>query len=230
MPVVQGNVTRCDIRIPNHLYEQIEHIAVSRFDAKPHWKSNKPEVSSTILELIKYGLAALSDEKSDSLSDPDRVQISDIEPMVERIVSTHISDTLSGNLSDISDRASQAIALSEELEKKYQSLSDRLLELERDRCSVSAIEKDGEVVSPVAASNVRVTDDRDPSALKLKAKEQGLLHAELAVLLGVNPSTVGRWLKSDKNGKRTIPPTYPTFWEDWRWDDSRSLWFSVEVR
>ena len=53
------NVTRVDIRIPNELYEQISDLAVSYFHAKIHHPSNKPEITPTILELIKIGIAHL---------------------------------------------------------------------------------------------------------------------------------------------------------------------------
>ena len=53
------SVTRVDIRIPKELYEQISAIAVSHFHAKIHHRSNKPEVTPTILELIKIGIAHL---------------------------------------------------------------------------------------------------------------------------------------------------------------------------
>ena len=53
------NVTRVDIRIPNDLYQQISEIAVSHFHAKIHHRSQKPEVTPTILELLKIGIAHL---------------------------------------------------------------------------------------------------------------------------------------------------------------------------
>ena len=53
------NVTRVDIRIPNELYDEIQAIAVNHFNAKIHHRSHKPEVTPTILELIKIGIAHL---------------------------------------------------------------------------------------------------------------------------------------------------------------------------
>ena len=53
------SVTRVDIRIPNELYQQISDLAVSHFHAKIHHRSQKPEVTPTILELIKIGIAHL---------------------------------------------------------------------------------------------------------------------------------------------------------------------------
>ena len=50
-------VTRVDIRIPNHLYSQIQSIAIEHFNARIHHRSNKPEVTPTILELIQIGIA-----------------------------------------------------------------------------------------------------------------------------------------------------------------------------
>lgn len=53
------NVTRADIRIPNELYDEIQAIAINHFHAKIHHRSQKPEVTPTILELIKIGIAHL---------------------------------------------------------------------------------------------------------------------------------------------------------------------------
>jgi hypothetical protein len=53
------NVTRVDVRIANQLYEEISAIALHHFNAKIHHRSNKPEVTPTILELIKIGIAHL---------------------------------------------------------------------------------------------------------------------------------------------------------------------------
>ncbi len=55
-------VTRVDIRIPNHLYGQIQSIAVEHFNAKIHHRSKKPEVTPTILELIQIGIAHLESD------------------------------------------------------------------------------------------------------------------------------------------------------------------------
>ena len=52
-------ITRVDVRIPNDLYNEIQAIAIEHFNAKIHHRSNKPEVTPTILELIKIGIAHL---------------------------------------------------------------------------------------------------------------------------------------------------------------------------
>lgn len=53
------NITRVDIRIPNELYDEIRAIAINHFNAKIHHRSNKPEITPTILELIRIGIAHL---------------------------------------------------------------------------------------------------------------------------------------------------------------------------
>lgn len=53
------NITRVDIRIPNELYDEIQAIAIQYFNAKIHHRSNRPEVTPTILKLIKIGIAHL---------------------------------------------------------------------------------------------------------------------------------------------------------------------------
>lgn len=51
-----NSVTRVDVRIPNHLYSQIQTIATEHFNAKIHHRSKKPEITPTILELIQIGI------------------------------------------------------------------------------------------------------------------------------------------------------------------------------
>ena len=53
------DITRVDIRIPNELYDEISAIAINHFNAKIHHRSNKPEITPTILELIRIGIAHL---------------------------------------------------------------------------------------------------------------------------------------------------------------------------
>ena len=65
-PMVE--ITRCDVRIPNHIYEQIEALAVTN-GASNHHRSNKPIVTPTILELLQIGLAHYSKPLSDKLPD-----------------------------------------------------------------------------------------------------------------------------------------------------------------
>ncbi|MEC4895926.1 MAG: hypothetical protein SAL07_24625 [Oscillatoria sp. PMC 1051.18] len=50
--------TRVDVRIPNQLFEQIEAVAESR-NAPINHRSGKPEISRTIVELLKVGITNL---------------------------------------------------------------------------------------------------------------------------------------------------------------------------
>ncbi len=72
-------MSRVDIRIPKEIYERIQIIAVSSYGAKIHHLSGKPEVSPTILELIKMGIAWLEAEVSDE------EEISNAEELIEQI-------------------------------------------------------------------------------------------------------------------------------------------------
>lgn len=62
-------VTRVDVRIPKELYDEIQKIAIAQFNAKIHHRSNKPEISPTILELIKIGIAHLDSESNLPVTD-----------------------------------------------------------------------------------------------------------------------------------------------------------------
>ncbi|NJO98152.1 MAG: hypothetical protein HC764_20950 [Pleurocapsa sp. CRU_1_2] len=93
-------VTRVDIRLPNHLYSQIQSIAIAHFNAKIHHRSNKPEVSPTILELIQIGIAHIESNlpvTDKSEADKLKKQISDLDMRLKEVESK-----LSGiNLIDI---------------------------------------------------------------------------------------------------------------------------------
>ena len=81
-------VTRVDIRIPNHLYSQIQSIAIAHFNAKIHHRSNKPEVTPTILELIQIGIAHLESNlpvADESIADELRKQIGDLDARLKEV-------------------------------------------------------------------------------------------------------------------------------------------------
>ena len=81
-------VTRVDIRIPNHLYSEIQAIAVAHFNAKIHHRSNKPEVTPTILELIQIGIAHIESNLpvvDESVTDELKKQISDLDTRLKEV-------------------------------------------------------------------------------------------------------------------------------------------------
>ena len=91
-------VTRVDIRIPNHLYSQIQSIAIAHFNAKIHHRSNKPELTPTILELIQIGIAHIESNlpvADESVTDELKKQIGDLD--------TRLSE-VEGKLSEIQDQ------------------------------------------------------------------------------------------------------------------------------
>ena len=81
-------VTRVDIRIPNHLYSRIQSIAVEHFNAKIHHRSNKPELTPTILELIQIGIAHLEANlpvADESVTDELKKQIDDLDTRLKEV-------------------------------------------------------------------------------------------------------------------------------------------------
>ena len=94
-------VTRVDIRIPNHLYSQIQSIAIAHFNAKIHHRSNKPEVTPTILELIQIGIAHIESNlpvADESITDELKKQISDLDTRLSKV---------EGKLSEIQDQGNK---------------------------------------------------------------------------------------------------------------------------
>ena len=83
-------VTRVDIRIPNHLYSQIQSIAIAHFNAKIHHRSNKPELTPTILELIQIGIAHIESNlpvTDESVTDELKKQINDLDMRLKEVES-----------------------------------------------------------------------------------------------------------------------------------------------
>ncbi|MDV3002935.1 MAG: hypothetical protein N5P05_004590 [Chroococcopsis gigantea SAG 12.99] len=115
MPRIEGSVTRCDIRVPNDIYEKIEALAIEK-GAKTHHRSHKPEVTGTILDLIKIGLANphLSDNSSDTVADLSDEKLEDIVSKVSDKVTDSLTDKLEA-LSSLSDRVSDIEGIKDEL-------------------------------------------------------------------------------------------------------------------
>ena len=113
------HIKRCDVRVPIHLYKEIEKIAVEEYNAPVYHKTGKPQVSSTIIQLLRLGIENLRGIVSDTISDtiPDKVR--ELESRIEQIQSTFVSDNKSDTLSDIKvdKKINHAIALLKNDEK-----------------------------------------------------------------------------------------------------------------
>ena len=226
-----GRSTRCDVRIPNQLYEQIETIA-RHSNARIRLKSGKPEVTSTIVKLIELGIRHLSDIKSDrlltsdTLSDALSDNLSDlIETKVSSLVSSKLSEIIEQVLSSdqLSDRISDIV--DEKLQSPTESLlSDKLSDIVSDKLSDS---QQQEVISSDKPSD-RLSDKKvqdSPKALKEEIPNQGesgISSAELAKRFGVTPSSLSRW----RTGKRSPKdPSIATLFAKWEFRDN--LWYFI---
>ena len=91
-------VTRVDVRIPNHLYSQIQAIAIEHFNAKIHHRSQKPEITPTILELIQIGIehftVSLPTENS-SNSDVLDARLKELESRLSRVEKCLLDEEIS---------------------------------------------------------------------------------------------------------------------------------------
>ena len=94
------DIQRCDIRVPQDLYDEITKIAEKEFNAPRYHKTGKVQVSSTIIELIKLGIANLRGEAivSDKISDIHRVVNEAVESKLKDI--GYSSDILPDKLGD----------------------------------------------------------------------------------------------------------------------------------
>ena len=110
------SVTRVDIRIPNELYEQISDLAVSHFHAKIHHRSNKPEVTPTILELIKIGIAHLNstlpvtkDVTAETVTDELQQQIEQLDSRLKMVENKLSSPTVTAPCTESEPTSSRTV-------------------------------------------------------------------------------------------------------------------------
>jgi transcriptional regulator with XRE-family HTH domain len=205
---VEGNVTRCDIRFPNEIYEKIQNIAIERYKASIHHRSGKPEVSHTIIELVKLGIASiensLSDNQSDKLSDKKEAEI--VQKVVNNL-SDRLPDILSDKIQDVLARGfpePPQVDL-QLIQKEIENLKESSRALEKILRSASHVPLLSDTISDkeIKYSNGKekhVSDNSQKSeATNLsdkpsdKLSDKGLTDTELAKILEKDSSTINRW-------------------------------------
>lgn len=115
-------ITRVDVRIPNELYDEIQAIAINHFNAKIHHRSNRPEVTPTILELIKIGIAHLNT----SLPVTDKEETDELRQAIVELNTrlTEIENQLSNT--DVTAPISKSLTVKEK-PVKYNSSTEKVL-------------------------------------------------------------------------------------------------------
>lgn len=94
------HIKRCDVRVPIDLYNEIETIAVEEYNAPLYHKTGKPQVSSTIIELLKLGIENLRGEVSDNIPDTLSDKVRELESQIKQIQSNFLSDNKSDTVPD----------------------------------------------------------------------------------------------------------------------------------
>jgi hypothetical protein len=122
------HIKRCDVRVPIEIYNQIEKIAVNEYNVPLYHKTGKPQVSSTIIELLKLGIAALNGDLSDKVSG----SVSDVIPdnLSDRLqaIESKLSDTLSDNFV-LGVQEKLETSIEEIIKKKIDRKTDDLIHL-----------------------------------------------------------------------------------------------------
>jgi hypothetical protein len=189
MPVTQGNITRCDIRVPNELYAEIEKIAVEQFNASTHWKSGKTEVTSTILELIRYGIRYLSDDmdsgsKSAQITGNNYQELSDrLAQVEEQILSDNLSDNLSDDrLTELADRlaAVETRLASDDISDK---ISDKISDIS-DNLSKALADVRSSIGNEIEQKLIQVILRIEGIEVELEHRKEALLKADDIASLG----------------------------------------------
>ncbi len=208
----EGNVTRCDVRFPNQIYDQIQEIAVKHFNAPTHHKSGKPQVSSTIVELVKIGIAHLEPDLSDQLPDSlsGQVSLGKIQEMIDaaiseksEIISDALSDKVSDRLTQQQEQLQNAISpLTQQLKEfdsRLEKLSMRMAELERQASeateTVPRDESPQEPPSPATGELKGVSAEIQDSSKWTEEFSNGVTQKKLCELHKLDASNISKKAK-----------------------------------
>ncbi len=82
-------LNRYEIHMSDDLLSQIEEIAVSKFDAKIHHRSNKPVIKEAVISLLQLGIYAINDGveplkkfNSDNDTDTNRITLDEVNQLI----------------------------------------------------------------------------------------------------------------------------------------------------
>jgi uncharacterized protein YwgA len=123
------------VRVPIELYKEIETIAVEEYNAPTYKKTGRPQVSQTIIELIRLGLENLrngiSDSSSDKISDSLQKRIEDLESKINSDISDISSDNVSDTVKTLVNEQVES-ALAEKLNSKLKPLITEIQQIKKN--------------------------------------------------------------------------------------------------
>ena len=154
------HIKRCDVRVPIDLYNEIEKIAVEEYNAPLYHKTGKPQVSGTIIELLKLGIENLRGEVSDKIPDTLSNKVRELESKIEQIQ----SDTLSDIKPDTN--------LDEKIEKAIDyAMPKAIANLKNDEEFLKAIASKVQKVPTIATDNDLYASKNAPERVEIEPDE-----------------------------------------------------------
>ena len=156
----EEHIKRCDVRVPIDLYNQIEKIAVEEYNAPLYHKTGKPQVSSTIIELLKLGIENLRGEVSDTIPDKLSDKVQELESQIKQIQSTSISDNQSDTIPDtnVDEKIDRAVT---SLKSDREFLKAIALEVQK----ISTVAKDDQKYSSEKAIEQAETEEDEEETI-----------------------------------------------------------------
>ncbi len=198
-------ITRVDVRIPNEIYQKIEAIA-KETNQPLHHRSGKPVITPIILNLIKLGLEAVSQDDfnleslTSQVSVNYRINIADIEQKLLASLLDKLEELVEEKLPAIVSNTVERI-----LKEQFKHLLEGS-EME------AGTEKPTEEVTPTLLDEI-------PDKVRSLPTGTVLTGRKLAELMGVNATYPSKY----KYGKIT-PPSW--FWDNFEvvGEGNKSRW------
>ncbi len=177
------------------------------FRAKIHHRSGKPEVSPTILELIKIGIAHLESDLPDTADISDKSGADELRQQIKELDTRlrEVESRLSGDQSDkLPDKDAPSDSSSQDAPEDAESTSD----------------ESSQGITKAALKPIFEEPDTEPDT---EPDKQGLTDGELAEILGVNSSTLYRW-----RTKGTKPRPLKIARQLAEWEVRGDRWFKIK--
>jgi hypothetical protein len=172
---------RQDFKIPIDLYQRLQEIAVKHFSAKIHHRSNKPEITSTLISLLQLGIESLenSDEPKKLVnrfinSDKGKpITFEQCQAMIDSAISQLRLELISPNTDSLTDKVTDTSG-SDRPEKlsstdKHKPIvnTDLINDTENNKPIVDTDTKQSELADNETNANPIINTDTKKSAEKL---------------------------------------------------------------
>lgn len=158
-------VKRQDIRIPLDFYNRLKKIAVERFNAPIHHRSNEPAITPTLLKLAELGIEYLESGLADKKTEITATEVFKRLENLEQSQSDNNTDKLSEELADRIKKLEEQLA-DNNADKKMSETLERLEKLETHLADINTDTRANQVLERLESLERQLADNNTDTTSK----------------------------------------------------------------